>query len=258
MRFSRSFRAGLLAAFFVTATLAQKHHSNVAPAAPAPPPPPKEHSPLSYDEYEHLLNLILPIDHAVPPAIEYTMVLRFEPHVHPESQIVIRHWRDGHTETAIYRVDHGNAWRSAYGNITDGQTPDFNSMVKETVIRRNGFLLGPDQERRWHNEIFPTLERDFGKVRALDKHNGRGSGQEVGLTGTRYELWYIQADDEIHVVSWDSEVEDFPTGSFVLTKWMNLIRWYANGHMTTYAPFKDASGRAPASRPLPLPAPAKP
>ena len=184
---------------------------------------------------------MLPLDHRSPPGLEYSLILRFEPHVHPESQIVIRHWRDGTTETAVYRVDKVNAWRAAYGNVAEGQTPDFVAMSKEIKIVRNSFYLQPSEEADWRKALLPALQKELSKARKKSKHRDKDGVHELEINGTRYELWYIQGDSEMHFVSFDSEVDSMTHGSEELTRWMNDVRSYANGHLTTYKPLRNSA-----------------
>jgi len=221
-----------------------------APAAPAPassvnapvstyaPSTGRTHSILSFDEYQHLLNLVLPLDHRSPPGLEYSLILRFEPHIHPESEIVIRHWRNGATETAVYRVDKVNAWRAAYGNVTDGQTPDFEAMTKQITIVRNSFNVQPSDATAWRRQLLPTLQKELAKARKKVKHPGHNDEHEMLGNGTRYELWYIQGDEEMHFVSLDSEVDTVTKGNENLPKLMNDVRSYADSHLTTYKPLQ--------------------
>ena len=192
------------------------------------------HSLLSFDEYEHLLNLIMPLDQSSPPGLEYSLILRFEPHIHPESQIVLRRWRDGRIETALYRVDKVNAWRAAYGNVTDGQTPDFVAMTNQIKMVRNSFSISGTEEAQWHKELLPVLQKEVAQARKKVKHLKSERDLKVLGDGTRYELWYIQGEEEMHFVSLDSEVDGVTKGNESLTKWMNDVRSYAETHLATY------------------------
>jgi len=209
-----------------------------APVSTYAPTTGRTHSILTFDEYQHLLNLVLPLDHRSPPGLQYSLILRFEPHIHPESQIVIRHWRNGATETAVYRVDKVNAWRAAYGNVTDGQTPDFEAMTKQITVVRNSFTVQPSDEAAWRRELLPTLQKEIVKARKKVKHPGRDDEREMLGNGTRYELWYIQGDEEMHFVSLDSEVDTVTKGNESLPKLMNNVRSYADSHLTTYKPLQ--------------------
>ena len=200
------------------------------------------HSVLSLDEYEHLLNMVLPMDQKTPPGLSYTLVLRFEPHIHPESQIVLRHWRNGTNETAVYRVDQGNAWRAAYGNVAEGQTPDFVAMTKEIKVVRNSFNLSTSDEAAWRKELLPTLQKEIVKARKQAKQRKHDDEHLLEANGTRYELWYIQGDNEMHFVSWDNEVDTVTKGSQDLTKLMNQVRSYADSHLIDYKPLHDNAG----------------
>jgi hypothetical protein len=223
-----------------------------APLAPASTPAPGEapvstyapstgrtHSILTFDEYEHLLNLVMPYDHRSPPGLEYSLILRFEPHVHPESQIVIRRWRDGRIETELYRVDKVNAWRAAYGNVTEGQTPDFVAMTHLIKIVRNSINVKPSEEAAWRRELLPTLQKELAEVRKRDKQRKHDDEHVLAANGTRYELWYIQNDNEMHFVSYDNEVDSVTKGTQDLTRLMNKVRSYADSHLTDYKPLHD-------------------
>ncbi len=181
----------------------------------------------------------MPYDHRSPPGLEYSLILRFEPHVHPESQIVIRRWRDGRIETELYRVDKVNAWRAAYGNVTEGQTPDFVAMTHLIKIVRNSINVKPSEEAAWRRELLPTLQKELAEVRKRDKQRKHDDEHVLAANGTRYELWYIQNDNEMHFVSYDNEVDSVTKGTQDLTRLMNKVRSYADSHLTDYKPLHD-------------------
>jgi hypothetical protein len=220
--------------------------SSPAPATPETPTPAPystmapstglSHSVLTMDDYEHLLDLVLPVDHRSPPGLEYSLILRFEPHIHPESQIVIRHWLDGRTETVLYRIDQANAWRAAYGNVTEGQTPDFVAMIKQINVVRNSFSVQPSDEAAWRKELLPLLQKDVAKERKKVNSRHHETDYELERGGTRYELWYVEGDNEMHFVSTDSEVDTMTKGNLGLSKWMNQVRSYADSHLASYKP----------------------
>ncbi len=212
-----------------------------APVSTYAPSTGRTHSILTFDEYEHLLNLVLPYEHRSPPGLEYSLILRFEPHVHPESQIVIRRWRDGRIETELYRVDKVNAWRAAYGNVTEGQTPDFVAMTNQVKIVRNSFNVQPSEEANWHKELLPTLQKELAKVRKQAKQRKHDDEHLLATNGTRYELWYIQGDNEMHFVSYDNEVDTVTKGTQDITKLMNEVRSYADSHLSDYKPMHDSA-----------------
>ena len=217
--------------------VSQKKKSAAAPAPVAAPAAKTPRSLLSYDEYEHLLNLIFPVDHALPMGMEYSIVLRFESLTnHPESQVVIRRWHDGRVEATLYRVEKGNAWQAAYGHNPDGKNFDFPAIVKDISIKQNRVLVSTQMVDHWHSELFPVIEHQFAHVRSNDKRISRTGTAGISQSGTRYELWFLQPDDEVHVASWDVETEVLPTGTYPLTKWMNLIRFHAEGHMLGAVP----------------------
>lgn len=199
----------------------------------------RTHSILSFDEYEHLLNLVLPYEHKSPPGLSYSLILRFEPHVHPESQIVIRRWRDGRIETALYRVDKVNAWRAAYGNVADGQMPDFNAMTKQITVVSNSFNVQPSEAAAWNKELLPTLQKELATVRKSAKKHKHEDEFPLETNGTRYELWYIQGDNELHFANYDNEVDSVTKGSLQVTKLMNDIRSYAEAHLADFKPMHD-------------------
>jgi len=188
---------------------------------------------------------VLPYEHRSPPGLSYSLILRFEPHIHPESQIVIRHWRDGRTETELYRVDKVNAWRAAYGNVTDGQTPDFVAMTNQIKIVRNSFNVQPSDEAAWRKELLPTLQKELAKVRKQAKQRKHDDEHLLETNGTRYELWYIQGDNEMHFVSYDNEVDTVTKGTQDLTRLMNQVRSYADSHLTDYKPLHDSAAVPP-------------
>ena len=66
-------------------------------------------------------------------------------------------------------------------------------------------------------------------MRTVDKKILKGT-TPIGVSGTRYELFFVQPDDEVQVTSWDAEVGPLPTGTEALAKWMNQIRFYAANH----------------------------
>lgn len=241
--------------FFSPALFAQTLHSHAEPAepvatasAPAATPAPSTPAPsvqaqLSVEGYEHLLNVLFPADHAVKPGLDYTLVLRFEPHLHPESQVVIHRYHSGKVEGSFDRVLEGNAWRAAYQSGEDLSNTQYESVAKTIPVRRSAFTLTDAEVQGWHNELFPLLSQGFHRVRTESKQIQRSGTWKVMANGTRYELWLIQGDDEVHLVSWDSEVEPTPNGSTGIVRWMNTIRWQASGH--TLAPV--APVQAPAA-----------
>jgi hypothetical protein len=195
---------------------------------------------LKLDQYEYLLDVLFPIDRSMPLDLDYMMVLRFEPHLHPESQVVVRRWHDGRIEATIQQVVSGNAWRSAYALVTPGQPLDFPAMAQSVKVRENKVLLNDEQVRAWHQAMFPAIEQQFSHVRSVDREIGRKGKHQAESTGTRYEMWFIEQDDEVHAVAWDTEIDALPTGSYALTKWMNEVRFYAANHTVIKAPPKLA------------------
>jgi hypothetical protein len=73
---------------------------------------------------------------------------------------------------------------------------------------------------------------------------------ELEVNGTRYELWYIQGDNEMHFASSDSEVDSVTHGSEQLTRWMNDVRSYANSHLANYKPLRGSADEILAPRTL--------
>jgi len=191
---------------------------------------------LSMNDYEHLLDVVLPADHRTRPGLEYTFILRFEPHIHPESQIVIRQWRGGRVETAVFHVQERNAWQAAYGKVAPGQTPDFDAVAKDVKVDHKSFQLAPADEAQWRKQLMPAIQKELAKANKKIKHIDREGVHELQMNGTRYELWYIQGDNEMHFTSLDSEVDTMTKGNLELTKWMNQVRSYADSHLTDYKP----------------------
>jgi hypothetical protein len=193
-------------------------------------------APLSIADYDYLLDVLFPVDHALPPTVDYVMVLRFEPHLHPESQIVIRRYHQGRIEASLTEVANGSAWKAAYQQLVPGESPNFQAIASNIQLRDSKFRVDPQQLDAWHKEIFPVLAKQSARVRNIDK-SLRGKGNhEIATMGTRYEFWFIQMNDEEHMVAWGSESESVQTGTSALTQWMNKVRLSAVGPWRTSTP----------------------
>ena len=193
-------------------------------------------APLSIADYDYLLDVLFPIDHALPPAVDYVMVLRFEPHLHPESQIVIRHYHQGRIEANLTEVASGSAWKAAYQQLVPGESPNFQAIASNIQLRDSKFRVDPQQLEAWHKEIFPVLAKQSARVRNIDKSLRSKGNHEIATMGTRYEFWFIQMNDEEHMVAWGSESESVQTGTSALTQWMNKVRLSAVGPWRTSTP----------------------
>ena len=191
---------------------------------------------LSISDYQHLLDVVMPADHRTRPGLQYSMILRFEPQIHPESQIAIRRWRDGRIETAVFHVQERNAWHAAYGKVAPGQSPDFDAVAKDVKVERKSFQLAATDEAAWRKELMPAIQKELAKANKKIRHIDHEGMHELQMNGTRYELWYIQGDNEMHFTSLDSEVDTMTKGNLALTKWMNQVRTYADSHLTDYKP----------------------
>jgi hypothetical protein len=225
--------------------------STVAPYSTMAPSTGLTHSSvLSINDYEHLLDIVMPADHRTRPGLQYTLILRFEPHIHPESQIVIRRWRDGTIETALFRVDKTNAWEAAYGKVAPGQTPDFDAIAKDVTVVRKSFHLAPSDEAQWRKQLMPDIQKELAKANKKIRHIEKERVHDLEINGTRYELWYIQGDNEMHFVSLDSEVDTMTKGNLVLTKLMNEVRSYADTHVADYKPLMFSPDEAKGPRTL--------
>ena len=244
----------MLSLFGGSALSAQKLHSRKAPgvseepvvASNDAPGQPQPRTLLSVEGYEHLLNILFPADHAVKPGLDYTLVLRFEPTRHPESQVVMHRWHDGKIDAEVDQVLETDAWRTAYQLGADAQTSTLDSVARNILVKHMNFGITDQQVQQWHSELFPLMGQDFSRARAEAKKINKSGTWEAMVNGTRYELWLIAGDEQIHLVSWDHEVDDLPNGSNGLIRWMNLVRWYANGHMVAPPRMEMAEKATPA------------
>ncbi len=223
---------------------AQKGHPPAPPvAAPAKPTLAAQ---MSVEGYDHLLNVLFPADHGTHPGLDYTLVLRFEPHFHPESQIVLRRFHNNKVEATYDRVVSGNAWRAAYAQGDQLSNSQYETIAKTIPTRHSSFTATDFDVQQWHAELLPLLSQGFTHLRKASKQIQRSGTWDVMTNGTRYELWLIQGDDEVHLISWDSEVEPLPSGTTGLVRWMNLIRWQAAGHtLATPPPARATAGQSP-------------
>jgi hypothetical protein len=201
-----------------------------ADSVAAPPAITARNAGLSYDDYLHLMNVLFPVDHAVPPGLEYTMVLRFEPHLHPESQLVVRKFHSGRVDAVLYRVKVGTLWRDALQLRAANPDASLSEIAAAIPALKTQVPVTPQLVAEWHKQLFPTLARSFDRVKREDKRVQRTGRWDTMSGGTRYEVWYIEGNDEVHTIGWDNEVDSVGTGNFALAKWANPIRLYADGH----------------------------
>ncbi len=178
---------------------------------------PKSRPVISNETYEAVLEIVFPRE----TACDY--VLRFEPTLAPESQIVIRRSR-GKTEAIEYTSLSGNIYRKLDRLKAKGASEDAMEMAKAIRVRKRTVEVPLNYESLWRSNFSISNEASKKLLEERRAEEAQGIGT-VPLDGTLYVIWRGQNGHDAFFRQWDHEVSDHEvTGEFQLVQWMNNIR----------------------------------
>ena len=179
---------------------------------------------LSTDGYGRILDAVFPHESVPSLKVAYTMVLRFEPNQGPESQLLLRVWRDGHTETTLYTVRNGSVWNLANAYVAQKGEHDVAAIAGSIPVEKKQLEIDSAKVDRWRAQLFETLRASDSQLQKAAAEYARDGSRDAVLDGTRYELWYSQGETDLHWAFSDIDMNDLPARAHLpLARWMNAV-----------------------------------
>jgi hypothetical protein len=180
---------------------------------------------LSSESYSRLLDTLFPRQYPPSLKLDYLMILRFQPNELPESQLVIRAWHDGHVEAVLYTVSGGSVWGVANKYLAQTGKEDVRGVANSIKVKATPLSLSTSTVEGWHTSLFTALREEEAELERSSAEFQKNGTREAVLDGARYDLWYVQGENESH---WSfSDLDTSATssgGNLPLGRWMNRVR----------------------------------
>jgi len=182
--------------------------------------PLKSYKVISRKTYERVLDTVFQRDEANR---DYDFVLRFEPSIAPESQIVIKR-AAGKTQIIEYTSLSGNIYRKLDNIMANGGKEDIAEMAKLVQVRKRLVEVRDAQVNQWRGSLPGMMAASMKLLEQRSAEAARGIGT-ITIDGTFYTLWYDQVGSHLSIGVWDHEVSNREiTGELELVQWMNVVR----------------------------------
>jgi hypothetical protein len=182
--------------------------------------PLKSYKVISRETYERVLDTVFQRDEANR---DYDFVLRFEPTIAPESQIVIK--RAGRKTVVVeYMSLSGNIYRKLDNIMANGGKEDAVEMAKLVQVRKRLVEVREAQVRQWRGSLPEMMAASMKLLEQRSAEAAKGIGT-ITIDGTFYSIWYDQVGTHMSIGVWDHEVSNREiTGELELVRWMNAVR----------------------------------
>lgn len=182
--------------------------------------PQKSYKVVSQETYRGVLDLLFPRNEENG---DYDFVLRFEPNVEPESQLVIKRAAE-RVKIIKYTSSSGNIYRKLNDVLAHGGKEDIAEMARLVQIKKTTIEVPSAQLRRWHESLIGSIDQTMKtfEQRRIEEEKGEGI---ITLDGAIYELWYNQIGIQCSFRILDHDLSDREvTGQFEVVRWMNSVR----------------------------------
>ncbi|HLG15421.1 MAG TPA: hypothetical protein VJH03_13105 [Blastocatellia bacterium] len=180
----------------------------------------RSHKVIRNETYQLVLDTVFPRE---APAANYSVVLRFRPSFHPESQIVIKRGSN-ETEVIEYTSLSGNIYSKLDEIIRDGTNEDATEMAKLIKVRRRLIQIPSSKVRQWYTDFLGSFGESLKRLRRESERFDKSGTINVAADGTFYDLWYTQGVSEMAFSFYDLEVNEHPVGMLRIVQWMNKVR----------------------------------
>jgi hypothetical protein len=182
--------------------------------------PLKSYKVISRETYERVLDTVFQRDEANR---DYDFVLRFEPSIAPESQIVIKR-SAGKTQVVEYTSLSGNIYRKLDNIMANGGKEDAVEMAKLVQVRKRLVEVRDAQGNQWRGSLPGMMAASMKLLEQRSAEAASGIGTTT-IDGTFYSLWYDQGGSSIFFRALDHEVSNREiSGELDLVRWMNAVR----------------------------------
>jgi hypothetical protein len=186
--------------------------------------PAKSSPVVSQVTYNKVLDVLFSWADSDPNKTVFTIVLRFKPSFHTESQIVLRRRLD-----KVEVRDYVSLDGSIYGKLNEvlmrTGNEDAVEMAKLIQVKRRTMEIPYSQVKQWHMSFLANIN-DLHKAfkRSSEEYDKAGT-VALRLDGTFYDLWYEQGLNKMSFSLYDEEIDALrSTGDFKLVQWMNGVR----------------------------------
>lgn len=164
--------------------------------------------------YDRVLNRAFRVEPVGTQPPHISIVLRFLPSFHPESEIAIR-YADGavSAEHMVATVPFDQLWRKYFC-----KTPTEGALAKMMAVRRRRFTAEAETAEKWFRDFWKAINESTTPLQE------RGSKKLYQLDGTRYRLEYQEGLNSLSFEIVGSELGHDGTGDLPLVQWMNSVR----------------------------------
>lgn len=159
--------------------------------------------------------------------MQYSMVLRFMPSRHAESEITIQVDNKGRVHVALTAVTGTSVWNLANEYIR--QTGRFNleEITRRAQVEKKEISADSAKAIIWHSEALKSLGQTTAELQQDFVQFQKTGEAAIFLDGSTYEMRFTQGVTEFHCTVMDAEVDDHEvTGRSSLANWMNSVRLY--------------------------------
>lgn len=179
---------------------------------------------VSQEDYKNVLDKLFPLESLENENTFFTIILRFKPSFHPESQIIIK---KGYKEIQVieYKSSDGNIYQKLNRFISESKNKDISKISNQIAINKKIITISNNKLNKWHLEFLSGFENLWKYFDKTNKYFDKQNNVLIVADGTFYEIWYKQEMNQVHFQLYDVEINDSKiSGELDIVRWMNKIR----------------------------------